>query len=115
MKSRSMLGLAVAAALACSTAAAGGIHHTTETLTPSAVNEGAPWLAHEAHGSGWTSSSSSRPDDRAGDTQVLVENIEYWRIGEKPADEPAGIGASSTLSGSGTVGFDSQAPHSSNR
>jgi hypothetical protein len=79
------------------------------------VNEGAPWLAHEAHGSGWTSSSSSRTADRAEDTHVLVENTEYWRIGEKPGDAPAGTGASSTRSGTGSVGFDSEAAHSSNR
>ena len=114
MKSRSMVGLAVAAALACATVAAGGIHHTTETLTPS-VNEGAPWLAHEAQGSGWTSSLSSRTADRAEDTTVLVENTEYWRIGEKPGDVPAGTGASSTRSGAGSVGFDLEAAHSSKR
>jgi hypothetical protein len=110
-----MLGFAVAAALACSSAAAGGIHHTTEALTPSAVNEGAPWLAHEAHGSGWAPRLSPRPADRAEDRHSLVENTEYWRIGEKSADEPAGTGASSARSGTGSVGFDSGAGHSSNR
>jgi hypothetical protein len=110
MKSRTLLALAVAGACAWSTGAlAGGTHHSarfdssmhmssamsTEVRTPSSVDESAPWLAGEPHLAGWTSPQSS----------IAASETSHDIYG----DASFGTGASSGVSGSGSVGSEPMA------
>lgn len=87
MKWKTLIGMAVASALASGGALAGSFNHGTEVQTPMSVNESAPWLALEE--SGYT--MPSRIDPKA----VAI------------SDSAFGTGASSTESASGVIGFDS--------
>ena len=88
MKWKTLIGIAVAAAFASSGAFAGSFSHGTEVQTPMSVNESAPWQALED--SGYMTQAARIHQDEIG-----------------ASDSAFGTGASSSLSGSGTLGFDS--------
>src|SRR5829696_880352 len=85
MKSRSLLALAVAGAFACGGAFAGPHHNSTEVLTPSSVNESAPWLANQPHSAGWTTHGSH-----------VAMGVQQGQHTDGP------VGTSSAASGAGT-------------
>ncbi|HEV7391353.1 MAG TPA: hypothetical protein VGO08_06900, partial [Burkholderiales bacterium] len=90
-KSKTLMTLAVAGALAWSTGAlANGMHHSTEVQTPASVSESAPWLTGQPHIAGASSTgtmSRSSP--------------------ERVSDASSSTGASSDMSGSGSGAYDS--------
>jgi hypothetical protein len=90
-KSKTLMTLAVAGALAWSTGAlANGMHQSTEVQTPASVSESAPWLTGQPHLAGWSSNgtmSRSSP--------------------ERFSDASSSTGASSDMSGSGSGAYDS--------
>lgn len=96
MKSKTLTALAVAGAFAAGGAfAGGGLHHGkhhsgVEVQTPMSVNESAPWLANESHGAGW----STHPESST-------------IVGMHDGLHSDSIGASSSVGGSGSGGFDS--------
>lgn len=103
MKSTTLMALAVAGTFACGGAIAEPLHFggssasnthgsSYEAVTPSSVDESAPWLANQAHSAGWTSGSSM--DDN-------VVGLQQGVYGDES------IGASSSMGGSGSGGFDS--------
>jgi hypothetical protein len=105
MKSRTLMALAVAGIFACGGAFAGGMHHgaqhgmqssTAEAITPSSVNESAPWLANAPHSAGWTGNAS---------TSTVVGMDDSFR-------SDSYVGASSSSGGSGYGGFDSMSSSS---
>src|SRR5688572_9306242 len=92
MKSRTLLSMAVAGAFVCSSAFAGGAHHSShEVLTPMSVNESAPWLAAEPHTAGWSAPEAT-----------LTASMDQEQFGDSSS-----IGANSSASGAGSVGYDS--------
>jgi hypothetical protein len=100
MKSKTLMALAIAGTFACGGAFAGGMHHmkssSAEAITPSAVNESAPWLANKPHSDGWSGNASTS-------TVVgLDENL----------NTVSHVGASSDIGGSGYGGFDSMSSSS---
>jgi hypothetical protein len=118
MKSKTLLALAVAGAVTCSTGAlAGSSWNGYEVRTPSSVDESAPWLANESHVPASASSMTfaSTSGDLGAMDSPLASNAhsnvsatntaytEYWLLGADGSD----IGASSGLSGMGSVAFDS--------
>lgn len=101
MKSKTLIALAVAGTFACGGAFAGGFHHgaqqqhgmqasSAEVITPSSVNESAPWLANYPHSSGWTGNASRN----------AVVGMDDSLHGDY-------IGASSSIGASGSGGYDS--------
>jgi hypothetical protein len=115
-----------------------GTHHssvqgsTTEAMTPTSVDESAPWLTNTPHSAGWSTqgsgstaigassdiggsgsggfdslsmSSSGFDSSLTGYDHSLSDSggVEYWLWG----DESYGTGASSSIGGSGSGGFDS--------
>jgi len=95
MKTKSILALAVAGALACGSAIAGPGHHhsATDVSTPMSVDESAPWRANQAHSSGWATSH---------DTHMAM-GVQEGQFTDGP------VGTSSFDSGHGSVGYDSTA------
>jgi hypothetical protein len=100
--------------------------HSTEVQTPSSVSESAPWLAGQPHLAGWSAADSmslALTDELSGDRftgaslgaggsgsvgsepLIIVEQTEYWLIGDETGERS--VGASSSLGGAGSVGFDS--------
>ena len=93
--SKALMALAVAGTFAAGGAFAGGGKHsghfgTHEVQTPMSVNESSPWLANERHGAGWTQQSG----------HAVIGMNEGLH-----SDGPVGTGSSLSASGSG--GFDS--------
>lgn len=95
-KSRSLIALAIAGALTCGSAFAGGMKHgsdwhsAVEVMTPSSVSESAPWLAGKPHLAGWSAPDSS------------------LALGMTPAlssDPTFALGSTSGLGGSGMTGI----------
>jgi hypothetical protein len=104
MKSKTLMTLAVAGSFACGGAAFAGPFHfphgaqqtsmqgsAEEVMTPSSVDESAPWLANEAHSAGWI-------DHGSGSAVIGMQEGLF-------SDGP--VGSSSSLGGSGSGGFDS--------
>src|SRR3954468_14621292 len=105
MKSRTLMALTVAGTFACGGAIAGpfhfGMHNgnsgmqngaqasSYEAITPSSVNESAPWLANQPHSAGWMGNGGA-PNNVVG---LLSDD--------------AAVGASASTGGSGYGGFDS--------
>ena len=99
MKSKTLMALAVAGTFACGGAFAGGGMHgkhgsAHEAITPSSVNESAPWLANLPHSAGWF-----------GNGQTHTASVTQ--------DFHSDVGASSSVGGSGSLGFDSTSMSSS--
>lgn len=88
MKWKTLIGMAVAAAFASGGAFAGSFNHGTEVQTPTSVSESAPWRALEDSGH-ITQAARIHHDD-------VIAN-----------DSAFGTGASSSMSASSEVGFDS--------
>ena len=87
MKPKTLLAMAVAGTCAWSTGAlAGGAAHTVEVQTPASVSESAPWLTGQSFASS------------AFDSRGLLR-----------FEDSASIGSSSSMSASGSVGYDSTA------
>lgn len=93
MRSKALMALAVAGTLTCAGAFAGGgyvgSHNSVDVQTPLSVNESAPWLTH----------SATLPRGSSFDTIGFQEG--------QFSDGP--VGTSSSLSGTGSGGFDSSA------
>ena len=100
MKSKTLVALAVASTFACGGAFAGGLHHmkssAAEAITPSSVNESAPWLSNEPHSAGWSGNASTST------IVSLDENL----------NTVSSVGASSSIGGYGSGGFDSMSSSS---
>ena len=102
MKCKGLMALAVAGALGLSgTAFAGPGKHASahEVMTPSSVNESAPWLAGQPHLGGGQSDS----------TQIVRtdESIDGITTASVSDHEVEAVGASSSEGGSGSGGFSS--------
>jgi len=98
MKSRTLMALAVAGTFACGGAFAGPFHQhgslqgsSVEVANPSSVDESAPSLSNRLHSAGWSSPAS---------TSTVLGMQEGLH-----SDGP--VGASSSVSASGSGGFDS--------
>jgi len=101
MKSRAtLMALAVAGTFACGGAFGGPFHHgahssvqgsSVEVVGPSSVDESAPSLANQLHSAGWSSPASPS-------TVIGMQEDQH-------SDGP--VGASSSVSASGSGGFDS--------
>jgi hypothetical protein len=99
------MALAVAGTFACGGAFAGGLHHgaqhgmqssSAEAITPSSVNESSPWLANLPHSAGWTGNASTSTVVGMDDS---LQSDSY-------------IGASSSIGGGGSGGYDSMSSSS---
>ena len=88
MKWKTLIGMAVAAAFASGGTFAGSFNHGTEVQTPTSVNESAP--SRTLEDSGYMTRSARIHHD-----EIIA------------SDAALGTGASSSVSASGTVGFDS--------
>ena len=91
MKWKTLIGMAVAAAFASGGAFAGSFNPGTEVQTPTSVNESAP--SRTLEDSGYTTRGARIHHD-----EVIASDSALGTLG---------TGASSTMSASGTVGFDS--------
>ena len=88
MKWKTLIGMAVAAAFASGGTFAGSFNHGTEVQTPTSVNESAPSRTLE-------------------DSGFLTQAARIHHDEVIASDSALGTGASSSMSASGTAGFDS--------
>ena len=106
MKRKALMALGVAAALGMSsTAFAGPGKHASsfEVMTPSSVNESAPWLAGQPHLGSWQSETA-----QVGRIDYSFESADGIGVTASLSDgEAEAIGASSSEGGSGSGGFSS--------
>jgi len=102
MKSKTLMALAVAGTFACGGAFAGPFHHgahhsglqssSVEVISPSSVDESAPWLASQPHSARWSDESA-----RSATVIGMQEGLH----------SDGAVGASTSVSASGYGGFDS--------
>ena len=114
MKRNTLMALAVAGTFACGGAFAGPFHFgghqsgnggmqasSAEAITPSSVNESAPWLANQPHSAGWMGNAGTM------NTTVGISDDFYGNsVGASSAESAWGSGGYDSVSMSSTPGYD---------